>query len=87
MFKAIRSDKSVGFITKIHQDYFRKFDQLIEAGWDDDDRDFYEHMLRLDFQWYKLQYRDPEIIETADMRRSVSFNSPCHVTKSDKRLR
>jgi CDP-glycerol glycerophosphotransferase (TagB/SpsB family) len=69
MFKAIRSDESVGFVNKIHQDYFRKFDQLIEAGWDEDDADLYEHMLHPDFQWYKLQYRDPEIIETADMRR------------------
>jgi hypothetical protein len=73
MFRATRSDESVGFVTKIHQDYFHKFDQLIEAGWDEDDRDLYEHMLRPDFQWYRLRYRDPEIIETADMRRSVSF--------------
>jgi hypothetical protein len=44
-FKAIRSDPNVGFVTKIYQDYFRKFDELIAAGWDEDDRDFYEHML------------------------------------------
>jgi hypothetical protein len=82
--KAIRSDESVGFVTKVHQDYFRKFDLLIEAGWDGDDRDLYEHMLHPDFQWYRLQYRDSEIINTAGMRRSISFNSRCHEAKSDK---
>lgn len=73
MFEAIRSDPSVGFVTKIHQDYFRKFDEFIEAGWDDDDRDFYEHMKYPRYQWDKLQFRDPEIIETeiTKLRRSV----------------
>lgn len=73
MFEAIRSDLSVGFVTKIHQDYFRKFDDFIEAGWDDDDRDFYEHMKYPRYQWDKLQFRDPEIIETetTKLRRSV----------------
>ena len=64
IFKAIRSDPSVGFVTKIHQDYFRKFDELIKAGWDEDGRDLYEHMSYPRYQWQKLQSRDPEIIET-----------------------
>lgn len=81
MFEAIRSDTSVGFLTKIHQDYFRKFDELIAAGWDEDDRDFYEHMLYPGYQWDKLLFRDPEIIETDTdrLRRSV-FSSDVEST-------
>jgi hypothetical protein len=41
-------------------------------------------MLHPGFQWYKLQFRDPEIIETADMRRLVFSSSLCHDTESDK---
>jgi hypothetical protein len=70
-FKAIRSDESVGFVTKIHRDYFRKFDQLMEAGWDEDDADFYEHMSFPNYQWGVLQFKDPEVIGTGKMRRSV----------------
>jgi len=71
--EAIRKDPSVGFVTKIHQDYFRKFDEFIAAGWDEDDRDFYEHMLYPRYQWDKLRFKDPEIIETdtGRLRRSV----------------
>lgn len=76
LFEAIRSDPSVGFVTKIHQDYLRKFDEFIATGWDEDDRDFYDHMLYPRYQWNKLRFRDPEIIETetARLRRSVSLS-------------
>jgi len=77
MFKAIRGDPNVGFVTKIHQDYFRKFDEFIAAGWDEDDRDLYEHMKYPRHQWSKLQFRDPEVIETeiTKLRRSVFFSN------------
>jgi hypothetical protein len=77
MFKAIRSDESVGFVTKIHRDYFRKFDQLMEAGWDEDDADLYEYMLHPRYQWGVLQSRDPEVIDTGGMRRSVFSSNLC----------
>jgi hypothetical protein len=80
-FKAIRSDESVGFVTKVHRDYFRKFDQLMEAGWDEDDADLYEYMLHPRYQWGVLQFRDPEVIDTGDMRRSV-FGFPQSLSKN-----
>jgi len=73
--EAIRNDPSVGFVTKIHQDYFRKFDEFIAAGWDEDDRDFYEHMKYPGYQWEQLRFRDPEIIETDTGRLRRSVNS------------
>jgi hypothetical protein len=83
-FKAIRSDESVGFVTKIHRDYFRKFDQLMEAGWDEDDADLYEYMLHPRYQWGVLQSRDPEVIDTGGMRRSVFvFPQSLSKTKTD----
>lgn len=65
MLEAIRSDPSVGFVVKVPQDYFRKFDQFIKAGpeWDEDDRELYEHMLQPTYQWTRLESRDPEIID------------------------
>lgn len=84
MFKAIRSDPNVGFVTKIHQDYFRKFDELIAAGWDEDDRDSYEHMLYPKYQWNELRYRDPEIIETDEMRRSAFYSNCSYKNKTDE---
>jgi hypothetical protein len=81
MFKAIRSDESVGFVTKIPQDYFRKFDQLIKAGWDEENADFYEHMSFPNYHWGVLQFRDPEVIDTGKMRRSV-FVFPQSLSKT-----
>jgi hypothetical protein len=81
MFEAIRSDPDVGFVVEIPQDYFRKFDQLMEAGWDEDDADFYEHMSFPNYQWGVLQFRDPEVIDTGKMRRSV-FVLPQSLSKT-----
>ncbi|KAI5239272.1 hypothetical protein E4T43_06856 [Aureobasidium subglaciale] len=63
-FKAIRSDKSVGFMVKIPADYFRRIEKFIEDGWEDDDRDLYEHMTAPNYHWRDLQGRDPEILVT-----------------------
>ncbi|KEQ60037.1 uncharacterized protein M437DRAFT_68653 [Aureobasidium melanogenum CBS 110374] len=64
LLEAIRKDPSVGFVVKVPQDYFQKFDQFIKVGWDEDDRDLYHHMLRPTYQWGRLQSRDPENIES-----------------------
>lgn len=64
ILSAIRSDPSVGFLVKIPQDYFRRFDQFLDAGWDEDDDEVHEHKLFPGYQWGQLQLRDPQIIET-----------------------
>ncbi|KAK6008059.1 hypothetical protein QM012_004873 [Aureobasidium pullulans] len=62
-FQAIRSDPSVGFLVKVPQDYFRKFDELLAAGPDEEDDEIYEARLRPSYQWIKLQHRDPKTIK------------------------
>ncbi|KER00870.1 hypothetical protein AUEXF2481DRAFT_164019 [Aureobasidium subglaciale EXF-2481] len=58
--------KSVGFVVKIPADYFRKIERFVEDGWEDDDRDLYEHMTVPAHHWRDLQGRDPEILVTDD---------------------
>lgn len=62
LLKAIRSDPNVGFVVKMPEDYFRKTEKFIEDGWDEDDRDLYEHMTSPDHYWHDLQSNDPEIL-------------------------
>lgn len=64
LLQAIRSDPSVEFVVKIPQEYFRRFDQFIAAGWDEDDSDLYDHMLRPTYQRGRLQSLDPENVES-----------------------
>ncbi|CAD0095265.1 unnamed protein product, partial [Aureobasidium vineae] len=73
--KAIRRDPSVGYVVKVPQDYFRKFDQHIAAGPDGIHDEVYEYKLRSDYQWGRLQRRDPEIIESMYVRsRDIFIN-------------
>jgi hypothetical protein len=65
ILSAIRSDSSVGFLVKIPQDYFRKFDEFLDAGWDEDDDEVHEHKLFPGYQWGQLQSRDPQVFECA----------------------
>ncbi|KAG9745530.1 hypothetical protein KCU73_g7850, partial [Aureobasidium melanogenum] len=69
ILSAIRSESSVGFLVKIPQNYFRTFDQFLDAGWDEDDDECYEHKLFPIYQWSQLQPRDPEIIASFLGRR------------------
>lgn len=59
---AIRSDPSVGFAVKMPEDYFRRTERFIEDGWDEDDRDLYEHMTEPDHYWRDLKSKDPEVL-------------------------
>ncbi|KAH0284404.1 hypothetical protein M436DRAFT_61800 [Aureobasidium namibiae CBS 147.97] len=69
--RAIRSDPNVGFMVKVPQDYFHKFDLFLEAGWDEEeDDDIHYEKLLPDYQWTELQPRDPEIIESFGGRRA-----------------
>ncbi|KAG9546864.1 hypothetical protein KCU71_g16746, partial [Aureobasidium melanogenum] len=71
MFQAIRSDPNVGFLVNVPQDYFRKSDEFLAAGWDEEDDEIYEWRLRPSYHWVKLQHRDPNIIEGSNCGRRI----------------
>ena len=64
LLRAIRNDSSVGFVVNMPEDCFRKTEKFIEDGWDEDDRDLYEHMTHPDHHWHYLQNYDPEVLVT-----------------------
>ncbi|CAD0043646.1 unnamed protein product, partial [Aureobasidium pullulans] len=66
LIRAIRSDFSVGFVTKVSQNYFHKHEKFIADGWDEEDDEVYGDRLRPDYHWGILQYRDPEVFEGDD---------------------
>lgn len=64
LIRAIREDPSVGFVVKMPEDYFRKTEKFIEDGWNEDDRDLYEHVTHPHHHWHYLQSYDPEVLVT-----------------------